>query len=748
MRVLHIDFEGGSAADLPLVGVHKYARHWTTHVYCMAYRFDNEASKIWYMWEPFPQEVADHVEAGGVVVAHNASFERTLWNTVLRRPNRVDGLPALKLPVLRTRQMVCTMARASALSLPAGLDYIAQVMGFEFRKDAVGGKLMMKYARPASTITNEDGRVEYTWHRDRKEMLRIGAYCLQDVSVEAEGDAFLMQHATRERRVWELDQTINDRGVRLDIALAVRAVQVVEAAKERLHTRMNEITEGAVPKCSQVAKLVAWINSRGVPCTSIAKGQQQELVAAASSDPVVLEALSLRQQAGKGTPTSKFQTMVDCACEEDDKARGQLFYHGASTGRWAGRLIQFQNLPGMDEERDGANVRAVLAVLRADHLTVEERVDAIAQICGTVLPMLSKSLRQMLMASPGCRFIGGDLSNIEGCVAAWLAGEDWKVDAYAEFQRTGNKNLDLYRVAYSRAFGVLAEAITGPQRQVGKVMELACGYQGAIGAFLGMCRNYNINPDTMVPAIRGATPEGVWEAARARYTHPGVKKFGLSEETWTALRVAVDLWRGSHPAIVGSWWELQDAAIDAVSNPGEVVEAMNGKVAYVYSRQVLWCKLPSGRHLAYHRPRVQTHKQEQLQDKDGKTAWVDDSDVVAYLKEGFTFTDAEPRYKKQVFFEGYDNTRSRWDENMALYGGLQFENIVQAIARDVMVEGMFAAETKGYPIVLTVHDELLCDVPNGHGSAAELKAIMSTVPHWCVGLPLAAKCWEDERYAK
>ena len=1097
MDVLHIDFESGSAAELAGVGVHKYAAHWTTHVYCMAWKFNAEEKSIWYFWQPFPQRVIDHVAGGGVVVAHNATFERTLWNVVLRRPNWIDNKPALVLPELKIEQMICTMARASALALPGGLDYVAQVMGAEVRKDAVGGKLMMKFAKPEFSEpwpddydrASEDYATgnfwgkppeayegpRYHFYRNLPDMERVGDYCLQDVEVETNIDNLLPQHQPRERRVWALDQLINDRGVRLDRPLIKAATEVVEVGECRLHDRMNTITKGEVPSCTQVARLVAWINSRGIPCTSIAKGVQTELIAQAEIlDPVVKEAIMLRQQAGKGTPTSKYQTMLDCA-GEDGKARGQLFYHGTTTGRWAGRFIQFQNLPGVDPDRDLANVEAVVRILGCADLTAEEKATAIEMITGSIMPVLSKSLRHMLIASTGHRFIGGDLSNIEGCVAAWLAGETWKVDAYKAYQ--AGFGADLYKVSYGRAFGAEIDAITKFQRQIGKVMELACvaeceqvltfrglvaiqnvlpddlvwdgeewvahdgvlykgkreviqfdgltatpdhlvwvggsdgystlgcaagnnqrllrsgsegtpirvvvgdlghenlgkqlevppsvgdmpwvrdggmelvgpaaegphayvyklrpqdngpemagpqvhsrpskvrqpqgqglqelrregnrvplsfdhgglpvgggelargqgkgtgpdrqqralrageppvcdpsismpepeadentgtsdlgeplflfhnpayddprddegrhfcggagsrggeaeeleankgelrtartydilnagprnrftvsgvlvhncGYQGSIGAFVSMARIYQINLSDIVEAVKAATDSVTWDAALQKYNKPGCQHYGLPQFEWAAVRIVVDGWRAAHPGITKAWYELQDAAIEAVANaphwdvidgnrtlvPGRVVEALGGKVAYVVARDILWCRLPSGRSLAYHRPRVKTavtHVMTLLLDgkEESVTALVESDEVVSYLKQGWVDTGKRGANRYRVVYEGYDNTSKRWT-NFSLYGGLQFENLCQAVARDVMVEGMFEAEAKGYPIVLTVHDELLTDVPVGHGTAEELQAIMSHVPDWAEGLPLAAKTWEDTRYAK
>jgi DNA polymerase len=240
---------------------------------------------------------------------------------------------------------------------------------------------------------------------------------------------------------------------------------------------------------------------------------------------------------------------------------------------------------------------------------------------------------------------------------------------------------------------------------------------------------------------------------------PGTKTFGLSEDEWTAIRIAIDGWRAAHPNLVASWYSVGDAILDAMNNgelvnengirirPAKVVWCLGNRVAYTYQRNVLWCRLPSGRTLAYHRPRVRTKVDVQVADPEGRLGWVEESEAPRLLAKGCSLTDQKPRYKHNVLYEGYDNTMKRWT-TFDLHGALAYQNVVQSIARDVMVEGMFAAEAHAYPIVLTVHDELLCDVPIGHGSTEELQRLMATVPEWCPGLPLAAKTWEGYRYEK
>jgi DNA polymerase len=530
------------------------------------------------------------------------------------------------------------------------------------------------------------------------------------------------QLSARERRVWELDARINARGIKVDFELVRRAAAVVEYAKTQLDAEMRRVTAGAVRKCTEAKKLAEWITSRGIPCESVAKGEQEDLAIAAREidDAAVLEALRLRREASKSS-TAKLLAMELTVCR-DGRIRGLLADHGAHTGRWAGRLVQPQNLHRADPEEDGRDIEITAQILRTV-MRPEDAYRTLDLIHGSPMVAIAKSLRSMFVAAEGYRYVGGDLSNIEGCVSVWLAGEDWKVQAYRDNQ--AGTGPDLYRVAYSRAFGGAAAEATGKKRQVGKVMELAFGFQGAIGSFISMGANYGMKPAMVVDVVRAATDNETWAKARALYSKPGTNRYGLPPDEWTALRITVDRWREAHPAVVSSWWEIQDAAVEAVASPGRVVRCINDRIAYMCNGGFLWCLLPSGRTLAYLRPELRTERS------------------AAYREDGSSYE----RVKRVVSYEGFDGEKKRWDR-FDLYGGMQWENVVQAIARDVLVDGMFEAEEAGYSIVLTVHDELLTEVPQGWGSVAELKAILSRSRKWYEGLPLAAKCWEDVAYVK
>ena len=690
MLAAHIDFETRSTVDLQKAGVHRYAEHPSTSVWCMSYFVGMPSPlrpvKNWRPGDPDPTDLLEWVADGGRCVAHNMPFDRTIWNKVVRA--RI----APHWPAMTIEQTDCTMARALAMGLPASLDMLGHAVGAKIKKDKDGHRLMMQMCRPR--LVKPDG--EIVWWDDPEKVQRLVDYCDIDIQAEAEIDLCLPQLSPAERRIWLLDQIINERGVAIDVVSCEAAERAVEYARKRANERLWYITKGDVKKASEVQKIVEWLNGRGVPCTSLQKGDMETLILKTEilGDNDAEEVVRLRRAASK-TSNDKYPAMTRSASGEG-RVRGTLAYHAAHSGRWAGRLFQPQNLPRLDHEKDGDTVDFVVRMLERNE-TPAEIVDALDVLTGDPLGTLSKCLRAMLLAAPGKIFCGGDFSNIEGRLNAWFAGEDWKLDAFRAYDaKTGP---DLYNLAYARAFGVPLGAVTKQERQVGKTMELALGFQGGKHSFQKMGANYGVS---------------------------------VTDERADELKAA---WRKANPKITQSWWTLQDAAIAAVASPGEKIAVLDGKVTYLAANGFLFCRLPSSRVIAYAKPRLK--KVEILQ-----TIVDEDGDVV----------DVPKGFKHQVEYDGLDSMTNRWCPQV-LYGGKQCNNVVQAAARDLMAEAMLDAEAAGLPVVLTVHDELLCEVEGPVDAqwkswAEKLQSIMGRVPSWATGLPLAAAAWEDKRYVK
>ncbi len=691
-----MDFETRSTVDLKKSGVHKYARHPTTGVWLL-----------------------NHIASGGRIVAHNAAFERTIWNVIV-----VERLNPTW-PRIQIAQQDCTMARAAAIDHPQGLDQLATVLELDHRKDMSGNALMQKMMRPRKQ--NPDGSI--TWWDEPENVERLSVYCDQDVRVETDADEKLPPLTESEINVWHLDQTINDRGVHIDLHAVERCVQLVDLAKKRADRTMRDLTGREVKKVSSIGQIKDWLNSRGIECETMGKGDIDDLIYLADlhDDKVARTVIELRKATGTSS-TAKYKAMLQCVIETDNRIRGLLAYHAAGPGRWAGRLVQPQNFKRVDYEEEGYQVDWMVQLLHSSW-TVQEIFDAIDVVYGPLkcLQLLALSLRTMITAERDAVLFGGDFSNIEGRIVAWFAGEQWKLDAFAAYD--AGLGPDLYKVSYSRAFGVSVDSVgKGRKRQIGKVSELACGYQGSVGAYVTMGANYGVDPYELVVPVYEATDPIQWEQTLAQYKKANNKN-GLQQKAWTAIKVIVDNWRAAHPMIVQLWWDLQDAAVAAVATPGEIVQVARGKLQLYCDGRCLWLVLPSGRMLCYPSPRVQTTK-ETVEGKFGPYE----------------------RVKHTVWFWGVDPDKKIWTER-AMYGGLLAENATQACARDIMVDAMFRVEDAGFPLVLTVHDELLAepkrvDVEMFGLSETLFSELMAMKKPCYEGLPISVAVWSGARYNK
>lgn len=658
---LSIDFETRSTVDLRRTSVYRYAEDDTTDIWCMAWAIEDRPVGLWTPGQVVPALVEDWVAAGKPLRAWNANFERILWRFILG--------PRYGFPVPKLEQWYCTQAEAAAQNLPLSLGKCAKVLGAA-KKDAKGRRLMLQMHRPRRV--EDDGTI--VWWDTTEKLMRLYEYCKQDVRVEREIAKKIRRLDADERRCYLLDQRINDRGVLVDIDLAEAMADLQADELADANRRLREITDGDVTTVNQVGKLTEWADVPNVQKSTI----DRILDNPEKYDDDVLTALEIRRDAGKSS-TRKLDAIFR-GVNSDNRARGMLQYHGAGTGRWAGRGIQPQNFPRPDWKHD--------EVLKFIPLILARDAEAIREVSGSsVMDVLSSTLRALFMAKPGSRLMGIDFSQIEARITDWLAGQE---DALEDWSK---KKPMRYEKMASKIYGIPVEEIDKDsfERQVGKGTVLGCGFQ--MGARKLSDQIYEVT--------------GIRIPYRRSYDDP-------PEE---ADRI-IDAYRTTNWRVKAFWDEIQDAAIAAVWNKGKVFACgRRNMIRYVVRSGVLWCVLPSGRALAYSKPSIQPRM----------TPWGEK--------------------KPSLTFVGIDGYTRKW-KRQTLYGGWLTENVVQATARDLLRDAMFRCEDAGYKTVLTVHDEILLEVPEGFGSYEEAETLVCERPEWAFDLPVAVEGWEGERYRK
>lgn len=686
-----LDLETFSAVPLK-DGTWRYAEK--AEVLLFAYALEDSPIRVWDRTASahMPDELRAILDDQKIELwFHNVGFDRT----VIRH-----ALPDIYRTIDDDRWR-CTMVQAFSHGLPGALGTLCTIfnLGEDVAKDKRGKQLIRAFCMPQPANQKLRRKTRETHPAEWAEFIKYAS--LDIASMRALVKKFPSWNFPRnpsELQLWRLDQRINSEGVYVDLELSAKAIEAVNLAQAQLASDVSEATDGAVTAATQRDKLLGHLLAEhGVSLPDMRAATLERRLDDPELPDAVKELLSIRLMASTSS-VSKFKRIIR-STSSDGYLRGGIQFNGAGrTGRDAHRLVQMGNmmrptLPADDIEQGIEAIKAGCADLITDN----------------VMELCANTMRGVIIAPPGYKIVVADLSNIEGRVAAWLASEEWKLQAFRDFD--AGTGPDLYKATYSKAFRVAITEVTKQLRQIGKVMELMLAYAGGVGAFLTGAATYGIDLDQLAVTGRDAIPSNIWAEAENFWEWSKETKrstYGLAQETFQVCDSIKRMWRLSNPRIAAIWKELEEAAREAINEPGTDVRVKR----VVFRRDGNWLKirLPSGRYLSYPAPRV------------------DDNGAISYM--------------------GLNRYSRKW-ERIKTYGGMLLENLCQAVARDVMFYRMPDIVEAGYSVRMRVHDELITYAPDSEKyNHVQLSALMATNPDWAEGLPLAAAGFEGYRYRK
>lgn len=720
---LYCDLETFSAKDIR-AGSHAYAADPSAEVLLWGYAIDDAPAKVWDVTAgPMPEELRQaldevarkerrHVWQNGVM------FDRVFLSYVM---------PEIELPM---ETLDDTMVMAYQAGLPGSLKELCEVfhLSKDKAKDADGSRLIQIFCKPLPS----------TWKLDRatskthpEEWAKFVNYCRLDIESMREVYKKLpaFNRTAKERELQVLDAAINMRGIGVDVEFAEAAIATAERAKKDIDKQVFKLTDGRVVTAGQRDALIQFFFDKyGWQLKDMRKSELEKRMEDPDIPAEMKELIGLRLM-GTKTSVQKYKRVVQGAV--DGRLRGCMQFRGASrTGRISGRTFQPQNLP-----------RPLIKSQAEIEEIIEDTKLGILEICyDDVSVPLSSAIRSVIVPAAGNRLCVADFSNVEGRVLAWLAGEEWKLEAFREFDtlqtkdgrwalpyRDGwfqewavnakgdfiHKGHDLYKLTYARTFGIKPEDVTKDQRQMGKVLELALGYQGGPGAFATFAMNFGMDLDELAKTTEATIEESYWIESMGMLKWAKEKKLirGMSQKAWVACNAIKSAWRKANSEIESFWYALAKACQSAIKAKGVAFSA--GRIVCKVSGNYLLMRLPSGRYLVYPAPRLP---------EEGEMC-------------DFTFM-------------GVNQYTKKW-ERIPTYAGKCAENSCQAVACDLLLEAGPRLEAAGYRIVMSVHDEYITEIKDDNTrNHREMEKIMSDLPDWADGLPLVAAGFEAARYRK
>ncbi|HAF5327220.1 TPA: DNA polymerase [Salmonella enterica] len=723
MSYLFLDFETFSEADLKKVGSYAYAEHPTTEVLICTYAFDDEPVQVWDCTDGSDMP-GDLHRALRRLVKPNSRIKIVGHNFLMFDRLIMKRCWDFDIPVSNT---IDTMIWAFRHALPGSLDALCEVLvvSADNAKDKRGKALIQRFSKP--TPKNYKIR-RYTAETHPDEWALFIKYAVSDITAMREVFHKLPRwgNSEFEDRVLELDQLINDRGFKVDVALAEAAIEAVEKHKAQLQEEAQRKYGGSL-----TGKDFLPILRELAPAHRIHNAQKSTLNDLLADEDLPDDARTIIEMrlGAASTASTKYNPLL-LGRSSDDRRRGCLQYGGAKrTLRWAGKGFQPQNLARGYYHGDELD-KGISALLKG---RAHRRFD--------VAKLTASTVRSCIIPEAGHKFVVADYSNVEGRGLAWLAGEDDLIEVFVN-------GVDVYKKLASTVFNVAYEDVTKDQRQISKAMVLGLGYAGGVGAFVTFAKNLGLDLNDMARTLDGTFPDHIWAATARGYEwariqeakrppRPGEKddrpSYILDKRVWRTCDALKRMYREANPAIVQFWRDVEDAAMAAIRNPGKEFTA--GPRGVKFSRNVetdnngnkvagWWLRmtLPSGRVISYPGVGLSVSKET---DEDGKVS-----------------TNVRIKY------QGENQLTRQWGPQYT-YSGKLVENCTQALCRDLLANALLNVEANGYPIVLHVHDEIICETPDTPDyTVAELEKLMCALPEWAEGFPLVAEGAELKRYAK
>lgn len=651
--LITLDFESRSEADLRLTGAWCYAEHPSTDALCLYYHLPDGTMGHWQLLNDNtpPVRLFNALAQGILVEAHNAFFEYCLWNRCC--------VPRYGWPPIPLKQFRCSAAKSRSSGLAGSLELAGKMLNLPIQKQKEGKNLINYLCKPSR-------KSDQLWNEDQDKLDAFYNYCEFDVRTEISLSESCFDLTPVELEVWQLTELINYRGFRIDMDAVNKGLALIKEAETRYNNQLKEITNNQLYSANQSVALKEWINERlETPLPDLTK---DTIASALTNDDLpddVKKVLTIRQKLSKSS-TKKIKKMVHQRAN-DGRVHNSLIYCGAvTTGRYSGTGVQVQNFPR-------GTIKAPVSQLITDLKTLS--FDELELAYGSVLDVVSSSLRGFICAAPKHKFLALDWSAIEPRVLFWLTDQTNGLKAFRELD--ANIGPDVYRrFGAESIYFKPVNQMSDDERFFAKVALIGAGYGLGVNGYIAQCANYGV------------------------------------EVTESLAKKCITGYRRTYKKVVRFWKQLEKAWTAALNKVNTTLQV--GKLFFRYNGKWLSIKLPSGRCLRYLEPKSRT-------------------------------TEGPYGLTKELSYTSHKHNKV---VNEITWGGTVTENIIQAVARDILVYAMLEVEKAGYSIIMTVHDEIVVEVPNWFGSLDDFKKAMLTLPDWATGLPVSADGWEGKHYRK